>query len=109
MDVNGLLLAFGRANDLELAIAIDIDEYRILGTRYPANDHSRPFGSGLFRTRIEIGLDGAGLLPRGGDIDQAIAIDIGQAHAIGTLLRGVNDMSLPGTADQQGYRQEQKD
>ena len=109
MDVDGLLLAFGRANDLEPAIAVDIDEYRVFGARDLAYDHGWPFGGGLVRARVEIGLDGAGLLPRGGDIDQAIAIDISQAHAIGTLSRGINDMSLPRTGDQQGHRQEQRD
>jgi hypothetical protein len=84
VDAGGLLV-FASADDVGAAITIEIGEDGVFGGTDLADSGEWPGGEGadLFARRVVVDADGAALFPTGGDVGKAVAIDVGQADAVG--------------------------
>ena len=98
MHVDAPVLALGAGDDVECPIAVEIGEYGVLGLRRGSDGHGRPGFANLRRTGMPIDAGHAALLPARRDIDEPVAIDVRDLHAIGIAATVVDDVHEPGGA-----------
>ena len=100
--IHGLVLAFAAYNDVEVIIAVEIDEYGIFGGRGHADVGGRPFLSYLRFSRMEVDTRAKTFLPACHDVGKSVIVQVSKLYAIGALRAVVDDMSRPGLFRNEG-------
>ncbi len=84
MNEDGTGLPFAAADNVEVAIGIDVAQDRIFGAGNLSDFRSGPWlvHPGWWRPQVDP--NNSALFPSRGDIETAVVIEIGQSHAVGT-------------------------
>jgi len=78
------------------AIAVEIGEDRIFHITHVTHGHRGPLLLRPRRPRVHVDPHRAAFLPAGRDIRQTVAIDVGQADAVGPPARIIDHVTRPG-------------
>lgn len=82
-------------NDIQPAAAVEVGEDRVFGRPDLSDRDRRPAFPYPPEPRMQISPNDVALFPPGGDVGQAVGVDIPQPDAIGTDRRIVDDMPPP--------------
>ena len=72
MDEHGTCLSLAGAHDIEISIAVQIDEERIFGIAYIANGYRRPVVFYAALAGVDIDTYDTALFPGGSDVEPSI-------------------------------------
>ena len=106
MDVHGARFAFGGADDIGAAVAIEVHGDSVLGVTHRADLFAGPFFPDLRPFGLIADANGAAFLPSGDNIEAAVSVHVSEADAVGALAFAIDRMHRPRALGQHCQKQQ---